>query len=151
MILQYFDQIDVDRSGQLGRAEITAFMEKVRQLVWPPVEEKFKAAGADSSGSLTPEEAAAMPMLAKHFEFVDANDDHVVDLAEIRNSLDPATMRAHVIVRLEAADAGKDGRVSLAEAQASLPRAYAHFEQLDASQDGYLTIEDFQQLSMVPG
>jgi Ca2+-binding EF-hand superfamily protein len=152
LMLQYFDQIDADRNGQLSRAEITAFAEKVRQQVWERVVGRFNAADVNADGSLTPEEAAAnMPMLSRHLDFVDANDDSLVTLDEVRRALDPATMRARVLERLRAADADHDGRISPAEAQQSLPRVYAQFEQLDANHDGFLTVEDFQQMTLFPG
>ena len=54
------------------------------------METHFKAADKDNDGSLTREEAKAMPRVAKNFDAIDADKSGTVTLKEIR-----AYMKAH--------------------------------------------------------
>ncbi len=46
--------------------------------------------------------------------------------------------------RLKAADKDNDGKISKAEADASLPRLAKHFGEIDTNQDGFLTKEEMR-------
>jgi len=48
------------------------------------------------------------------------------------------------MARLKAADTNGDGLISKAEAQAALPRLYAHFDQIDTNQDGQISPEELR-------
>lgn len=54
------------------------------------MEARFKAADKDNDGSLTREEAKAMPRVAKNFDAIDTDKSGTVTLKEIR-----AYMKAH--------------------------------------------------------
>ena len=46
--------------------------------------------------------------------------------------------------RFERADANHDGKLTLTEAQAGMPRVAQHFDQLDVNHQGYLTLAQLQ-------
>jgi len=143
-VLRFFDQIDADHNQQLSRAEIEAWAGKMREQFQAEVQQRFAAADANADGQLSREEAqAAAPRIYEHFEFLDANDDGAVTLAELQQLRDPALMRQRVLERVRAADRNGDGKLDLAEVQASLPGMAAHFTLLDRDHDGYLTPDDF--------
>jgi hypothetical protein len=48
------------------------------------------------------------------------------------------------MARLKAADTNGDGLISKAEAQASLPHLYKHFDQIDANHDGQISPEELR-------
>ena len=143
-VLRFFDQIDADRNQQLSRAEIEAWVGKMHEQFQAEVQQRFAAADANADGQLSREEAqAAAPRIYEHFEFLDANDDGAVTLAEVRQLFDPALMRQRVLARVRAADRNGDGKLDLTEVQASFPGMAVHFAQLDRDHDGYLTPDDF--------
>lgn len=43
--------------------------------------------------------------------------------------------------KFEAADVDHDGKLTLAEAQAGMPRIAAHFDRIDAAHKGYITLD----------
>ncbi|WP_144158451.1 EF-hand domain-containing protein [Paraburkholderia sp. BCC1885] len=47
--------------------------------------------------------------------------------------------------RFAAADIDHDGKLTLAEAQAGMPRVAAHFAQIDADHKGYVTLDDIER------
>ena len=52
------------------------------------------------------------------------------------------TMAGRLQARFTAADTDHDGKLTLAEAQAGMPRVAAHFAQIDADHKGYVTLDD---------
>lgn len=46
--------------------------------------------------------------------------------------------------RLKAADKNGDGKISREEANASLPRIAAHFDEIDTNKDGFITKEEMR-------
>jgi Ca2+-binding EF-hand superfamily protein len=142
-VLRHFDAIDADRSGQLSRAEITAWTDQVREQARAQFLVQFKAADLNGDGQLSREEArAGTPRLYEHFEFVDANGDGQVSLAELAQLRDREQVRQRVIERLRQADQNRDGKLDLAEAQVAFPGLAARFTLLDRDGDGYLTPDD---------
>lgn len=143
-MLRFFDQIDADHNQQLSRAEIEAWVGKMREQFQAEVQQRFAAADVNADGRLSREEArAAAPRIYEHFEFLDANDDGAVTLAELQQLRDPASMRQRVLERVRAADRNGDGKLDLAEVQAAFPGMAVHFALLDRDHDGYLTPDDF--------
>src|SRR5882672_7565258 len=59
------------------------------------MEAHFKAADKDNDGSLTREEAKAMPRVAKNFDAIDADKSGTVTLKEIRAYMKTMGKEAH--------------------------------------------------------
>jgi hypothetical protein len=55
------------------------------------------------------------------------------------------TMADKLQARFAAADTDHDGKLTLAEAQAGMPRVAAHFAQIDADRKGYVTLADIER------
>ncbi len=51
-------------------------------------------------------------------------------------------LKAQMIERFQQADANKDGRLTKAETNGTMPRLYANFEEVDGNGDGYVTQQD---------
>jgi Ca2+-binding EF-hand superfamily protein len=144
LLLHYFDQIDADKSGELSRAEITAWIGSTREQMRQQFLGRFRAADANGDGRLSRDEAqGGTPGLFEHFEVVDLNGDGLVSLTEIEQLRDPERLRARVLERVRQADQDRDGRLNLAEVQVAFPGLAARFTLLDRDGDGYLTPEDF--------
>lgn len=62
--------------------------------------------------------------------------------AETTPSDRAARFKAELSERFHAADANGDGQLSRDEAQAGMPRVYAHFDAIDSAHKGYLTEDD---------
>lgn len=56
-------------------------------------------------------------------------------------------MREHAMDRLKAADTNKDGLISKAEAEKSMPHLAAHFDQIDTNKDGQLSPEELKAMA----
>ena len=89
-VAKNFDAIDADKSGTITLAEMQAAMQKMAKEAHKRGAERFKAADKDADGSLTREEAKAMPRVAKNFESVDADKSGTVTAKEIHDY-----MKAH--------------------------------------------------------
>ena len=105
--------------------------------------ERLKAADTNGDGQISKAEAAALPMIAKHFDQIDANRDGQVTADELRAFHEARRAAAHA-EHFKKVDTDGDGRISKAEAQANAPRLAAHFEQIDANADGFLTAEELK-------
>jgi len=55
-----------------------------------------------------------------------------------------AKMRAKLIEKFNAADTNHDGKLTLEEAQAGLPRLAQNFSKIDTAGHGYITIDDIR-------
>lgn len=55
------------------------------------------------------------------------------------------TMMEKVRARFNAADTDHNGRLTLAEAQAGMPRVAKNFDGIDADHKGYVTIDDISR------
>jgi len=89
-VARNFDAIDTDKSGTVTLAEIQAVRKKMSKEAHERGMERFKTADKDGDGSLTPEEAKAMPRVAKNFHAVDADKSGTVTEKEIHDY-----MKAH--------------------------------------------------------
>ena len=98
--------------------------------------DRLRQADTNGDGMISRDEAAALPMIAKHFDEIDANHDGQITADELR-----AFHQGQRAAHFKKLDADGDGRISRAEAQ-SAPRLAEHFDQLDANKDGFLTPDE---------
>src|SRR4249920_253015 len=80
----------------------------------------FKAADKDNDGTLTKEEAKAMPRVAKNFDAIDTDHDGTVSMDEIKAAMKQAkkTMHEKGKAAFNNADADHDGTLDKEEAKA---------------------------------
>ena len=104
------------------------------------MEAHFKAADKDNDGSLTREEAKAMPRVAKNFDAIDADKSGTVTLAEIHTSMKDRAKEMHErgMESFKAADRNGDGMLDREEAKA-MPRVAKNFDAIDADKSGTVT------------
>ena len=112
--------------------------EKKHQL-----EEQFKKADKDNDGTLTKEEAKAMPHVAKHFNEIDTDKEGTVSMDEIRAFMKSHKDDAHQRGRehFKKADKDNDGTLTMEEAKA-MPNVYKNFDAIDTDKDGTVTLEE---------
>jgi len=101
------------------------------------LEVAFKKADKDSDGTLTKDEARAMPRVAKNFDAIDTDKDGTVSLDEIRASMKKAGQHIHerAVERFKSADKDNDGTLTKEEAKA-MPRVAKNFAAIDADKEG---------------
>lgn len=105
--------------------------------------ESFKNADKDGDGSLTREEAKAMPQVSKNFDTIDADKSGTVTADEIRVSMKGKTkqMNERAAGGITTADKDGDGALTKEEAQA-LPRVAKNFDEIDADKSGTITQQE---------
>jgi len=80
-----FDQLDLNKDGQLTKEEMSQVREARRAAMHEKFEADFKAADKNADGGLSKDEAtASMPRIAKRFDQLDANKDGVVTQEELQ-------------------------------------------------------------------
>jgi Ca2+-binding EF-hand superfamily protein len=109
------------------------------------MEARFKAADKDNDGSLTREEAKAMPRVAKNFDAIDADKSGTVTLAEIQAAMKKMVKEAHDrnVEHFKAADKDNDGSLTREEAKA-LPRVAKNFDAIDTDKSGTVTLKEIR-------
>jgi Ca2+-binding EF-hand superfamily protein len=107
------------------------------------LEEQFKKADKDNDGTLTKEEAKAMPHVAKHFKEIDTDKDGTVSMDEIRAFMKSHKDDAHEHGKesFKKADKDNDGTLTREEAKA-MPNVYKNFDAIDTDKDGTVTLEE---------
>ena len=107
------------------------------------LEEQFKKADKDNDGTLTKEEAKAMPHVAKHFKEIDTDKDGTVSMDEIRAFMKSHKDDAHKRGKesFNKADKDHDGTLTKEEAKA-MPHVYKNFDAIDTDKDGTVTLEE---------
>ena len=106
--------------------------------------ERLKAADTNGDGMINRQEAAALPLIAKHFDDIDANHDGQITRDELHafHEQQRALREQRRAEHWKRLDADGDGKISKAEAQANAPRLAEHFDQIDANGDGFITPEE---------
>ena len=101
------------------------------------MEEMFKKADKDNDGTLTRDEAKALPRVAKNFDQIDTDKDGTVSLDEIYASAKKVAkeIEARDKAKFDAADKDHDGTLDRDEAKA-FPRVSKNFDKIDANKDG---------------
>ncbi|MDO5506087.1 MAG: EF-hand domain-containing protein [Pseudoxanthomonas suwonensis] len=121
-----------------------------QQAMWQQID-------SNNDGTISREEAAARPGLARRFDQLDADGDGRLSRTEMAaaRTAGPRSGRGDMprkgtgqhrgmmMQRHRALDTDKDGRISRAEAAAD-ERLTARFDQLDANRDGHLDRADWQ-------
>jgi EF hand len=59
-----------------------------------------------------------------------------------------ADLEAQVNSRFVAADANNDGQLTPAEAKGKMPRVYAHFDEIDTTHKGFVTLDEVKAFGM---
>ena len=108
-----------------------------------PGMERLKQADTNADGSISRDEAQALPRLAKHFDEIDANRDNQLSPDEL-HAFHQKMRGQHMADHWKKLDTDGDGRLSLAEAKANAPRMAEHFAQIDANGDGFVTPEEMK-------
>ena len=109
------------------------------------LDDKFKAADKDNDGTLTKEEAKAMPHVAKNFDAIDTDHDGTVSMDEIKAAMQHAKQAMHDKGKaaFEKADADHDGTLDKQEAKA-MPRIAKNFDAIDADHDGTVSMDEIK-------
>ncbi len=79
-----FDAMDTNHDGKLSKEEIAACKNK-RNAGHDMGSKGFSKADKDSDGTLTRDEANALPRVSKHFDEIDTDKDGTLDRDEIHN------------------------------------------------------------------
>jgi Ca2+-binding EF-hand superfamily protein len=108
--------------------------------------EKFKAADKNGNGSLDPEEAKALPHVAKNFDRLDTDKDGSVSQAELTAGMKGMhgkgrKMHRKGMAAFQKADTDKDGTLDRTEA-AAMPRVARNFEAIDTDKSGTVSLEE---------
>ena len=130
---QRFQRLDTNRDGQLTRAEIDAGRAARAQAAAVRGQRMFERLDTDRNGAISATEFQARQQLrgqrsAKRGERLQ------------RRSANGGRFGGHMFAM---ADANKDGRVTLQEAQTA---ALRHFDMADANKDGQVTREERRQM-----
>lgn len=165
-----FRSLDLNRDGFVTKDEIakeqSQFEERMSKTAPTRAAKMFDRLDANHDGQITSAEAdaarsARKAAVAKRpkpshssslFAEADTNKDGIVTRAEFDSAtasgkikLRHSRMRGSAMIRMfDAADANKDGRVSLEEAQAA---ALQRFDAADLNHDGVLTPDERRQAS----
>lgn len=143
-----FDAIDANKDGQLDKDELARHHEAHRADMKAKAVEKWQAADADGSGSLSRAEASAAPWAAERFDQLDADGNGELTREEMQSARMHAheQMRTHAVDRFKTTDVNGDGAIDLAEAQTGMPRLAEKFSTVDADNDGRVTPAELKAL-----
>jgi Ca2+-binding EF-hand superfamily protein len=109
--------------------------------------ERLRTADTNGDGMISRAEAqAGLPMIARHFDQIDANRDGQITQDELRafHEQRRAAMEQKRAEHWKKIDTDGDGRISRAEAQANAPRLAEHFDAIDANRDGFITPDELR-------
>jgi Ca2+-binding EF-hand superfamily protein len=109
------------------------------------MEEMFKKADKDNDGTLTRDEAKALPRVAKNFDQIDTDKDGTVSLDEIYASAKKIAkeIEARDKAKFDVADKDHDGTLDRDEAKA-FPRISQNFDKIDANKDGKVSQDEIK-------
>ena len=96
-------------------------------------------------GRISPQEAGAMPRIAKNFALLDLNHDGYLTMSEVQGmwaqeiAAAAKASEAGRAAAFDKCDTKKTGKLKPDELKPCMPRAAANEKTLDTSKDGYLT------------
>lgn len=143
-VAEHFARLDTDRDGFVTRTEADAArdqrVDRIRERAGERREKAFDRLDVDNDGAISKAEwdsrsADRAQRIAKHDRDGDGRRDRRARFMRGMHGLG-----GHMF---EMADANRDGRVSLQEAQAT---ALRHFDQADVNRDGQITPEEHRQM-----
>lgn len=104
------------------------------------MEAHFKNSDKDNDGTLTREEAKAMPRVARNFDAIDTDKSGSVTLGEIQAATKKMAKEMHERgeQRFKAADKDNDGSLTREETKA-MPKVEKNFDAIDADRSGTVT------------
>ena len=113
------------------------------------MEAHYKNSDKDNDGSLTREEARAMPRVAKNFDAIDTDKSGTVTLAEIQVAMKKMAKEMHERgeQRFKAADKDNDGSLTREEAKV-MPKVEKNFDAIDADKSGTVTGKEIHDYMM---
>ncbi|MEJ0036371.1 MAG: EF-hand domain-containing protein [Gammaproteobacteria bacterium] len=82
-VQKMFAKLDTNHDGLITQDEIRAAEQARRAEMKAKAAARFKAADKNGDGFLSKDEAAALPMLARHFDALDTNKDGMLSPEEI--------------------------------------------------------------------
>ena len=147
-VAEHFAKLDTNRDGSVTKAEADAamqgfrahFAERAKERRGDRREHAFERLDANRDGAISRGEWDAG---AAQREQRMASRDHDGDGRPDRRGFRHARMGSFGGHMFEMADANKDGRVTLQEAQAA---ALKHFDMADANRDGQVTPDERRQM-----
>lgn len=145
-VAEHFARLDTNRDGFVTKAEAEAaraqFAERIRERSGERREKAFDRIDANNDGAISKAEwDARSTERAQRVAARDRNGDGRPDRrGGARFMRGMHGFGGHMF---EMADANRDGRVSLQEAQT---KALQHFDMVDANRDGQITREERQQM-----
>lgn len=119
----------------------------------PRGESRVMKADTNGDGRISRDEATAANSQrnAEWFDKVDRDKDGYVTSEELKEARQAwrgksrGDRKAHMAERFKEADANSDGKISLDEAQARMPKLAERFSELDADKDGLLSKEELRR------
>ena len=149
-VAQMFARLDIDRDGFLTKVEASAGRTAAGAHVRERVKQRLGDRGAQRGGDVFARLDANKDGAITRAEWDAGRDQRKERIAEVSRRVEGAhgMAGAHRMGMLggrmfDTADANRDGRVSLQEAQAG---ALRHFDTLDANRDGQITREERIQI-----
>ena len=142
-----FDDIDLNKDGQLDAEEMAQHREKMHEQMRVRAEERWAAADTDGNGSISRAEAeATKSFMAQNFDRLDANSDGQLTREEMAQHRHHAKMlwKEQFQERWTAADQDGDGQIDLAEAQTGLPQLAERFQDFDSNGDGKISLDEMR-------
>ncbi|NRO98975.1 EF-hand domain-containing protein [Paraburkholderia sp. NMBU_R16] len=81
----------------------------------------------------------------KHTNISCAIGAALIAFAAVPSAFAQSNLQRTIEARFQSADADHDGKLTLDEAKAGMPRVAAHFDEIDKDHAGYVTVDQIEQ------